>query len=132
MGDLVALNIQRARDHGIPGYVNYLVGCGQEKPKDFEDLKKLMPDAEVEKLKKIYKSVDDIDLFIGGLLESPQSAESGLVGPTFACIIADQFKRLKYGDRFYYENEPGIKAHVDGFTPRELKEIRKASMARIL
>jgi peroxidase len=55
----------------------------------------------VEKFELLYDSVDDIDLFIAAVSE--KKAEGALVGPTFSCIIADQFLRLKRGDRYFYD-----------------------------
>lgn len=65
----------------------------------------------VEKIKYLYKSVDDVDLFVGVLGE--WSIKGGIVGPVTSCIMADQFARLKDGDRFFYEN--GKQPH--SFTP---------------
>ena len=57
----------------------------------------------IRKLKRLYSKVEDIDLFLGGLLEQPSKAGRAIVGDTFLCIIGDQFARLKRGDRFFYD-----------------------------
>lgn len=52
-----------------------------------------------------------LDLFTGMLAENP--LPDGLLGPMASCIIADQFVRLKRGDRFFYETaDPQLR-----FTP---------------
>ena len=55
--------------------------------------------------------------------------KSGILGPVFRCILADTFKRLKFGDRFFYDN---YGTEATRFMELQLKEIRKSSMARIL
>jgi peroxidase len=55
----------------------------------------------VDSFATLYDSVDDIDLFIGSISE--RLAPGALVGPTFQCIIADQFLKLKRGDRYFYD-----------------------------
>lgn len=47
----------------------------------------------VSKLSSVYQHVDDVDLFVGGLLEKPKPGS--LLGHTFLCIVGDQFARLK-------------------------------------
>ena len=56
----------------------------------------------VKLLRGVYNSVEDIDLFIGMTLEKP-SDENNLAGDTFLCLIGDQFARLKWGDRYFYD-----------------------------
>ena len=86
-----------------------------------------MTKEDVETLKSLYSNVDDIDLFVGGFLE--QKHRDSLLGPTFKCIIADTFARLKIGDRFFYDL--GLDQRTQ-FSTKQLREIRKASMARII
>ena len=47
--------------------------------------------------------MEDIDLFIGMVLEEPSRSSKALVGDTFLCLIGDQFARLKLGDRYFYD-----------------------------
>ena len=121
--DLVSLNIQRGRDHGITGYNSYREACGiqtggqYDRVDTFEQLTSggFLGSSDVEKLRRLYEHcthctvhctltvhryehVDDIDLFVAGVMEAPH--EDALVGPVFKCIIGDQFIRLKEGDRW--------------------------------
>ncbi|XP_078607888.1 uncharacterized protein LOC144879900 [Branchiostoma floridae x Branchiostoma japonicum] len=122
--DLAALNIQRGRDHGLPGYNAWRVLCGLPKANSFDELAFEIPDCFTRKrLENLYRHVDDIDVFVGGLAEG--SVPDGVVGPTFACLIGLQFQNLRKGDRFWFEN-PGQ------FTAAQLAEIKKTSLARIL
>ena len=127
LSDLAALNIQRGRDHGLPSYNVFRKICGLKVAKVFQDFGKEIDDyASVEKLRLLYKHPDDVDLFLGGLLERPVA--NGALGPTFSCIVAEQFRTLRFGDRFWYERADP----VVGFTAEQLKELKEVSLARVI
>lgn len=98
--DLAALNIQRGRDHGIPDYNSLRAAYGLPKVASFAQI--TSDTALQTSLQQTYGTVDNIDAWVGGLAEN--HIPGGSVGPLFARIIADQFNRLRAGDRFYYEN----------------------------
>ena len=98
---------------------------------------------QISALRSVYSSVEDIDLFIAGLME--KHVPGGRLGPTFSCIIANQvsdclgsnsvalsrmfqMKRLKNGDRYFFSLENSASA----FSPAKLEEIRKVSWARVM
>ncbi|XP_060804485.1 chorion peroxidase [Amyelois transitella] len=123
--DLVSLNIQRGRDHGLPPYPEWREHCGLSRPRNFTDLAAIFDESSLTRICKIYKSVDDIDLYTGALAEDPHGR---LLGPTLSCLLADQFLRLKVGDRFWYEtNDTTV-----GFTIEQLTEIRKTTLAGVI
>lgn len=105
--DLVSLNIQRGRDHGLPGYSKWREYCGFKKPSNFNDLENIMDTEALNKISKLYQDVDDIDLYTGALAEIQYN--NSLLGPTFTCMNARQFERLQLGDRYWYElaDQPG-------------------------
>ena len=45
-------------------------------------------------LRSVYSSVEDIDLFVGGLLEKRIEGQ-GVLGYMFGLLVAEQFRRLK-------------------------------------
>lgn len=124
--DLIALNIHRGRDHGLPGYNSYREVCGLKKAATFQDLSGEIPTDVLGKMKDTFAHVDDIDLFTGSISERPVSG--GILGPTMTCIIGTQFKRLRQCDRFWYEtNDKQLR-----FTPQQLAEIRKVTLSKTI
>ncbi|XP_072760905.1 uncharacterized protein [Anoplolepis gracilipes] len=124
--DLASLNIQRGRDHGLPPFVRWREPCSLSPIKSFQDLDRVMSPEIARKFRSLYASVEDIDLFSAGLAE--KSVAGGLVGPTFACIIGQQFSNLRHGDRFWYENSES----ESSFTPGQLQQIRRITLAQVL
>ena len=98
------------------------------KPLTFSDLaadKRITPE-QTARLEKAYTNVIDIDLFAGAMSEIPEPGSA--MGPTFTCLLGNQFKKLRSGDRFWYErDDPTI-----GFTLEQLSEIRKATLAKVI
>jgi len=67
--------------------------------------------------------VSSIDMYVGGILEDP--IKGALVGPTMACVIGHQFRQLRDGDRFFYENKKILNKD-------QIRQIKRASLAGIL
>ena len=67
--DLVSLNIQRGRDHALPPYMEWRKLCDLKTFKSWKSLASIFPSMAVARLQSMYKSVKDIDIFVGGLLE---------------------------------------------------------------
>lgn len=107
--DSLAFDIQRSRDHGLQSYVNYIKKCQNIKITKWEDLQNIVRQdvrkesntfindfkllvlcfyfQDLNRLKTIYSSYEDIDLIVGGLCEIP--AENATVGATFSCILSE-------------------------------------------
>uniref|UniRef100_A0A8C7Z8F6 Eosinophil peroxidase n=1 Tax=Oryzias sinensis TaxID=183150 RepID=A0A8C7Z8F6_9TELE len=122
--DLGSLNMQRGRDHGLPGYNKWRGFCGLSQPQNLEELATVLNNTDLaEKLMDLYGTPDNIDIWLGGVAEP--FVAGGRVGPLFACMISTQFKRIRQGDRFWWEND-GV------FTGAQRRSLRDASLARII
>ena len=105
--DLLGIDIMRGRDHGVKPYTKYREFCNLKPDvKTFSDLYPHIPKSAIIQLRQTYKSVHDIDLLVGGALESINGTEddSSFFGPTLQCIIYKQFYRLKSGDSYFYSH----------------------------
>uniref|UniRef100_A0A8D0G1L8 Eosinophil peroxidase n=1 Tax=Sphenodon punctatus TaxID=8508 RepID=A0A8D0G1L8_SPHPU len=122
--DLPALNMQRGRDHGLPGYSAWRRFCGLSQPRNEDELARVLNNRELaNKFIKLYGTPDNIDIWVGALAEP--FVYNGRIGPLLACVIGNQFRKLRDGDRFWWENS-GV------FTLQQLNALRKISLPSII
>ncbi|XP_078362200.1 peroxidasin-like, partial [Oculina patagonica] len=126
VGDLSAINIQRGRDHGLPPYNQFRMACGLGLAASIDNFTNINP-AQRERLRVAYNNnVDDVDLYVGGISETP--LPGSILGATFTCILVKGFENLRVGDRFWYERNDSY----TGFTMGQLNAVRDATLARVL
>ena len=82
----------------------------------------------INKLKLVYPNPEDIELFPGGISEL--SVRNGLVGEVFANIMGLQFKKIKFGDRFWHEtNDPIVRFTNGEYTVSDCDYISSCSFS---
>ncbi|XP_067849684.1 eosinophil peroxidase-like [Heptranchias perlo] len=122
--DLAALNLQRGRDHGLPSYSAWRRFCGLQEARNLSELIKILNSTYLaKKLLSVYKTPDNIDVWIGAIAEP--LLPKARVGELLACLLGKQFWVLRDGDRFWWENE-GV------FTSQQREELSKVTLSRIL
>ena len=121
VGDLAAIDILRERDLGIATLNQTREALGMTPYTSFDQI---TSDPQLaSELQQAYGSVDQVDLFVGGLAEDPASGGS-MVGPTFQDIIAQQFENLRDGDPSFYLNQ--------GFSPPLMTQIQNTTLSDII
>jgi peroxidase len=118
--DLIAIDIQRERDVGLGTLNQTRVALGMQPYTSFDQL--TSDPTVAAHLQQEYGSVDNVDLFIGGLAED--HAAGAMVGPTFQAIIAQQFEALRDGDRYWWQNQ--------GFDQATTRQIENTTLADII
>jgi hypothetical protein len=119
--DLLAINIQRARERGVPDHNRLRQDLGLAPHADLTDL---TSDTDLRyKLSTVYNSVDSLDPWIG--LMSEDHLPNKLFGEALHEILAQQFSYLRDGDRYYYENDPA-------FTAAEIAELKSTTLSAII
>ncbi|MBI3410713.1 MAG: peroxidase [Planctomycetes bacterium] len=118
--DLIARDIQRGRDNGLDDYNSMRAAYGLPRVTSFAQI---TSDVQVQqKLQQLYGTVDKIDAFVGALAEDHVAGAD--VGPLTKAVLANQFRRLRDGDRFFYLNEK--------FTPEEQKILQGTTLAKVI
>jgi Ca2+-binding RTX toxin-like protein len=118
--DLAAINIQRGHDMGLGTLNQTREALGLDPYTDFSEI--TSDPATAAALKTAFGTVDQVDLWTGGLSEN--HAPGAMVGATFQKIIATQFEVLRDGDRLWFENQ--------GFDAHTLDRIENSTLADII
>eukprot|EP00898_Chlorokybus_atmophyticus_P007760 jgi/Chlat1/7986/Chrsp7S07774 len=121
--DLVATNIQRGRDHGIPDYNTCRKAFGLKPVTSFAEI--TSDPFTQQALQDVYGSVDNLDPYIAGTAEDHVNDSN--LGELYYTSLKDQYTRIRDGDRYYFESrENGL------FTDDELTVIRSTRLRDVI
>ncbi|KAK9695605.1 Ferric reductase like transmembrane component [Popillia japonica] len=119
--DLMAVNIQRGRDHGLPDFNTAREAYGLQRINSFDHFN--ASDEVRRNMSDLYEGdVNKIDPWVGGILETGDGP-----GELFKAVIKDQFARIRDGDRFWYENRKNKL-----FTPDEIARIKQLRLYDVI
>ncbi len=119
--DLASININRGRERGFADYNTIRTDFGLAPVNSFIEINS-NPTIAAD-LATVYSDVNSIDAWVGMLSE--EHLPNSLFGPLVNKIMEIQFTNLRDGDRFYYENDPGL-------TQEEKAEIKSTKLVDII
>jgi len=120
--DLVSLNIQRGRDHGLPDYKTVRQYFLNQNIANFNQINS-NPVIAQQLATTFNNDVNTIDLWVGLLAED--HLPNSNVGPTMHAILKEQFERIRDGDFYYFQNDPA-------FTLTEKQTIQNTQLSDII
>lgn len=95
--------MERGRDNGVPSYTKAIEDIFSIKITSFGQLGSLLDKERLETLRSLYNDVNKIDFVVGVFLENPEAGSR--IGKTLREFLTMQFRAIKCGDRFWYENK---------------------------
>lgn len=101
--DLVAMNIQRSRDNGLPSYNDVREAVGIARASCFANISRKVSVQTA--LSTAYGSVNRVEAWIGMVAED--HAPGAAMGETLIAVWELQFRKIRDGDRLYFR-KPGL------------------------
>lgn len=121
--DLASINIFRGRDRGLADYNTLREDFGLAPLNAFDNLTDSAEDVEI--MRSLYGGdINKIDAWVG-MLSEQHISEDAIFGELVMTILKEQFRLLRDGDRFYFEND-------DAFTPEQITSIKNTTLHDIL
>lgn len=122
--DLLSLNINRGRDHGIGSYNEMRAAMGLDEAMTFADI---TSDVTLQaQLASVYASPDEVDAWIG--MAAEDVLPGAAVGELLSVIFVDQFERMRDADRYWYENDAALMPYMDLIASSTLGGIMEANL----
>lgn len=117
--DLIALNLQRSRDHHVPNFNKLRERFVGSRVSSFGQISSNPTTAR--NLELAYGNVDNIEAWIGLMAEDKNRGVG--VGRTLEALLKEEFTRLRDGDQFFYLLRNQIPTEVLNGLPRVRNDI---------